>query len=262
MSKMKMIALFAAMAMTTAICGCDSTDANVPALAEENALTEEKLPSEKETATEESTLAEESTETDETTSDNKYSQLYLNEAKKLSEAGNADRFALVDVDGDDILEFAASSSEGSWDKDQIFLYTVKDNDIVLLASEIGSGMEGRYIGFYEGENIVELSGAASGENHGYYRISDGGLDPVLSLQWFEDPERDFETVYLVDEKESDEEQYAKAEQEFLDAHGKLTRLDTDEMTVVTVKSVDGQREVSVESTVPYRSLEEISEELK
>ena len=191
-----------------------------------------------------------------------YSQAYLDEAKRLNDAHEADQFALVDIDADGVPELAASSSEGSWDKDQIFLYTVKDGKASLLASDIAPGMEGHYIGFYEGENIVEKSGAAFGEIHEYYSINEGGLSPVLSLQWLEDPERDYELVYLVDGQESDEAEYSKAEQDFLSSHANLTYLDTNEMAVMEVSSADGMRDTSVVSTKPYLSYDELAEQLK
>ena len=57
-----------------------------------------------------------------------YVSLYLNQINEIYTSGTADQFALVNVDGDDIPELAAVSSEGSWDKDQIFLYKIFDKN--------------------------------------------------------------------------------------------------------------------------------------
>ena len=188
-----------------------------------------------------------------------YKQAYLEEAKTLLDAGDADQFAFVNLDGDDIPEFVASSSEGSWDKDQVFIYGINNGVAVLLASDIAPGMEGHSLGFYEGENIIDISGSAMGERHEYYSIRDGELDSVLTLEYCDDPEKDYETVYFVDGEEVDEAAYAKAEKEFLDSHGKLTMLDVENMSVVSIDCSQGYRDIKVESTLPYLSYDDIAD---
>ncbi len=46
----------------------------------------------------------------------------------MHDSSDADQFALIDIDGDGIGELVASDSEGSWEKDQVFLFTVKDRE--------------------------------------------------------------------------------------------------------------------------------------
>ena len=191
-----------------------------------------------------------------------YKQLYMAEIEKLKDAGDADQFALVDVDGDEIPELAASSLEGSWDKDQEFLYTVADGELVLLASDIAPGMEGHYIAFHEGGNVVEQSGAAMGESHNYFEIRDGKLEPILSLFSYEDPQKDYEMSYLVDEKETDEDSFNKAAEEFISSHESMTKLLTEEMSVCTVSFKDGLWEYKEKDKIAYKSFEEIAKELE
>ncbi|MCR5357989.1 MAG: hypothetical protein K6E63_11375 [Lachnospiraceae bacterium] len=186
-----------------------------------------------------------------------YIQAYLEEAKTLLDAGDADQFAFVNLDGDDIPELVASSSEGSWDKDQVFIYGINNGVAVLLVSDIAPGMEGHSLGFFEGENIIEVSGSAMGERYEYYSVRDGELDQVFTLENYDDPEKDYETVYFVDGEEADEAAYAKAEKEFLASHGKLTRLETENMSVVSIDCSQGYRDVKVDSTVPYKSYNDL-----
>ena len=188
-----------------------------------------------------------------------YIDLYLEKASELDKAGKADQFALIDIDGDGIKELAASSSEGSWDKDQVFLFTVKDEEIVLLTSDIATGMEGHYIGCFEGQNVIDCSGAAAGERHNYYEIKDGELNLLLSLAYFDDPEKDYETVYFVDEKETDEDEYNKKGKKFFEKLEDMTVFETKEMKEYTVKWADGYTELTESDTVPYMSLEELQE---
>lgn len=188
-------------------------------------------------------------------------QQYIDQMEILLSDGDADQFALVDVDGDDIPELAASSSEGSWDKDQIFLYTVYDGELILLASEIGSGMEGHALGFFEGENIVCQSGSPAGDREVFSEIIDGALEPVLSLEWFEDPNNDYETVYYVDDEETTEKKYQKSMQDFISEHGYMTIIGTEEMSVVSLNGDNGYLETDVQKGIPYKTLPEIEEEL-
>ena len=118
--------------------------------------------------------------------DSSYIDLYLDEAALLYDAGDADQFAMVDIDGNGVPELIAVSSEGSWEKDQIFLFTVYDDDLALLATDIAPGVEGHYVAFCEGDNVVEFSGAALGERHDYYEIEEDRLSPILSIQYFND----------------------------------------------------------------------------
>lgn len=182
---------------------------------------------------------------------------YLAKAEELSKSGLADRFALIDVDGDDAPELAAVSSEGSWEKDQVFIYTVKDGDVILLTSDIAPGMEGHRVGFYKGLNLIERSGAASGERHDFYTVKDGKLEAVLYLMSFDDPDKDFETVYLVDDKETDEDTFIKTAKDFLSSYKNMTVLDIEAMSEATPDFSDGYENLMVNGTVPYLSLEEL-----
>lgn len=187
---------------------------------------------------------------------------YLAKAAELSKSGEADRFALIDVDGDDTPELAAVSSEGSWEKDQVFIFTLKDGDAVLLTSDVAPGMEGHRVGFFKGKNLIECSGAAAGERHDFYTIKDGKLEKLLSLMSFDDPDKDFETVYLVDDKETDEDTYIKTAKDFLSSYGDMTVLDIEAMSEATMDYSDGYENIEVKDTIPYVSSEELGSQEK
>lgn len=187
-----------------------------------------------------------------------FEELYHDVIAELYSTGAADQFALVNVDGDEVPELAASSSEGSWDKDQIFLYTVYNGAPVLLTSTVGTGIEGHYIGFYEGENVVECSGAASGDRRDFYEIRDGKLELIRSLQWYNDPTSpDGDTVvYFVDEAETDMETYRAADEAMIEAHGALTILETAQMRLFRVSCENGWRDFEELATISYASYDD------
>ena len=189
--------------------------------------------------------------------DGAYAELYLPEIEALHDAGKADRFAFVDVDGDDVPELAAVSSEGSWDKEQVFLYTVCDGKAVLLASDIAPGMEGHSIAFCPGENIVERSGALMGEKRDIFEIRDGALQPVLSLQRNTDPVSG-EDVFFVDGTETDEAAYHDAEEAFVSGHDTMVMLDIEELSIVSLRWADGYREMTAAGSVPYMTFEQVT----
>lgn len=193
--------------------------------------------------------------------DEEYAQLYIDQMELHLADGDADQFALVYIDDDEIPELVASSSEGSWEKDQIFIYTIYGGEMVLLASDIAPGMEGHSLGYFEGENIISHSGAVTGDRHEFYEIFDGSLESVLSLEWFEDAGNDYETVYYVDDEETTEKQYTKALQDFISEHGYMTVLGTDDMSVVSLNADNGYLETEVEMSIAYMTLSEIEEEL-
>ena len=245
--------LMCAAVLGTVLAGCNANTGTTPRAEAETAASDEaqdkaETPDEGQSeATEDAKAPDDGTEP----------SPYLARAEELSKSGRADRFALIDVDGDDTPELAAVSSEGSWDKDQVFIYTVKDGDVILLTSDIAPGMEGHRVGFYKGLNLIECSGAASGERHDFYTVKDGKLEAVLSLMSFDDPDRDFETVYLVDDKETDEDTFIKTAKDFLSSYKNMTVLDIEAMSETTTDFSNGYENLAVNGTVPYMSLEEL-----
>ncbi len=175
----------------------------------------------------------------------------------LHDSGGADRFALVHVDGDDVPELAAVSSEGAWDKEQVFLYTLDGDKPVLIVSDIGPGMEGHSVAFDEGENFVVRSGAVTGDRRLCFALGANGPEQVLSLEWSQDPADPDVIVYSVNGREVDEAHYLAQAGEVIASHDTMIRLDIEEMSVVSLSLENGCIMETVVGTAPYRSFEEI-----
>ena len=192
-----------------------------------------------------------------------YEDLYLEEMVTLYDAGDADQFAFVFINEDDIPELIAVSSEGSWDKDQIFIYTIgNDNELVQLITDVAPGVDGKYIAFADEENIIEVSGAAFGERHEYYEIKDGKLNPILTLESYNDPENDGEDedarLYFIDDKAADEKSYMEAEKKMVSDYDKMVRIDVENMTEVALTyNDDGYREIEEKDVIPYLTPEDM-----
>lgn len=199
-------------------------------------------------------------ETSETGSSS-YSDIYAGEIDELVSSGDADLFALVDVDGDDTPELAAISSEGSWDKDQVFLYTTDGQDIVLLANDIGPGMEGHAIGFFEKQNVFMQSGSSSGDSYVFYKIENAEpvqITAVGSFTMIDENDNEVSSC-LVDDNEVTNEEYIKALKEALPS-GEITVLasvDTKDMVKYDVSAEDGYLSYTEKEKIPYNSYDEI-----
>ena len=195
-----------------------------------------------------------------------YRDIYAAQIDELVSREQADLFALVYVDDDDVPELAAISSEGSWDKDQVFLYTTDGKKAVLLASDIGPGMEGHSISFFEKQNVFMQSGAALGDSFVFYKIEKSAPVKITSLSWFEMPDADGEYIetYMVDDKEVSEEDYAKALKSAV-PKGEMTILvgtETTDMVKYDVDAQDGYLSYEQKDEVPYYQYDEIMLQLK
>ncbi len=200
------------------------------------------------------------------TSGEAYKQIYKGVVDELSSAGDADQFALVYVNNDEIPELVAVSSEGSWDKDQVFLYTTDGNEAVLLASDIAPGMEGHYIGFFEKENLFIQSGGSMGENYLFYGIEDNQAKLLMSASYFMMMDADDNEVesYMVDEEDVTPDVYITALKGAIPSVGmtKIAETDSSEMVKYDVSLDDGFVALTETERIPYSSYDEIMESLK
>ncbi|XME02618.1 hypothetical protein QYZ88_000140 [Lachnospiraceae bacterium C1.1] len=196
-----------------------------------------------------------------------YASVYLKEIDELNTAGNADLFALVDVNGDEIPELAAISTEGSWDKDQVFLYTTDGSEIYLLASDIAPGLEGHYIGFFEKENLFVQSGGAAGEHYDFYKIEDSKPVKVLTADNFSIPdENGDEKIHLsINGEEVSEEEYTNSVKECMGLKGNMIKLsEVDRSEMIEMKSEINEASLIFEEAGKrdYSSYDKIKEELE
>lgn len=185
-------------------------------------------------------------------------QLYIDHIQKLFLSGTADQFALVNVNDDKIPELVACSSEGSWDKDQVFLYTIYNGEVVLLISDIAPGLEGHFIAYCEGENLVLQSGSVIGVQYVYYQMQEGQLELLTSFSSFF-----LDDIHcIIDEQEVSETDYLQAQRDFVSAHNTITKF---EFTTIDTQNINLDKnylEFVDSSSKPYMTFEEITSELK
>ena len=186
------ISLCLALAVS-AVCGCDSTFQNVSAdqsaeiNAEQNAKPNEEQIAEQETEPKTEQEEEKNIEqdvdlsADKNTEDNAYKAAYLDKINELKSEGLADQFALVNIDGDDIPELIASDSEGSFDHENAFIFTIDNDSAVQLAGVI-TGVDGGSLDYAEGANLIHISGAAAGTRDVFSKINDGNLEEVFRAE--------------------------------------------------------------------------------
>ena len=258
----KAVAVICLSVLIFSMCACGAKDAE-PESDDESEVTEEVAEDDEEEGRGDLIEEEDDEEEgrgDQFSDEDLYAALYIEQIEALIEAGDADQFAFYDINADEIPELIAVSSEGSWDKDQIFLYTFYDDEIVLLLTDVAPGIDGHYIAFSGENNIIDCSGAALGERHDFYEITDGELNPILSIQYYDNLDTEDDTddiLYFVDEEETDEEGYLEAEEKIVNDMGVMLMLNADEMTVISQSYENGYREFTEEDHIPYMSYEEI-----
>ncbi len=195
-----------------------------------------------------------------------FSSIYMKQADELNSTGQADLFSLVDVDGDNIPELAAISSEGAWDKDQVFLYTTDGSEIITLASDIAPGMEGHFIAFFEGKNIFVQSGASSGERFIFSKIEDSRPVEIMSVDSFEmvDENGNSKVICHINDKEVTEAEYITAIRDCIQSAGNMIKLAGTSGTEMSEESVNLDEGSFITNEVgkrAYSTYDEIKEEL-
>ncbi|MBQ9550782.1 MAG: hypothetical protein IJU87_08215 [Lachnospiraceae bacterium] len=190
-----------------------------------------------------------------------YEALYLGKVNELSSEGLADRFGLYHIDNDDIPELIAADSNGSFDHDNAFIFSVFDGKVVQLAGGI-SGVDGTSISFSEKKNLIRETSGMAGATEIFSEIKDGALSEVFkaeminTLQTDEDDNEIFS--YSVNGKETDEAAYYKELAGFVADYDPMMRVDFDGLKVITYKSGDGSGYFEETETEAYQSLEEIT----
>ncbi|WP_026507859.1 hypothetical protein [Butyrivibrio sp. MC2013] len=205
-------------------------------------------------------------EEDEAANPEEYIAAYSELAKQLSESGEADLFRPVYVDQDDIPELAAISSEGSWDKDQVFLYTYYDGEARLLVSDIGPGMEGHSVSFFPQCNMIMKTGAAAGEAYSFYCIGYGEAEEFMtfsSLVNFDEDDNE-QISYMIDGEEASEEEFEEQLGELLATDDGIKLCEVDDMAMIqkTMSYKDGVYTEEEKGRADYFDYDELLDELE
>ncbi|WP_029320176.1 hypothetical protein [Butyrivibrio sp. AE3004] len=258
--KNRLVYLIGACVALMALCACgekNSSENDFVNVASVAAKSEDKILSKANTTTENS----------EKNDDASYKEVYSKLIDELSSEKKADMFALINVDEDSVPELAAVDSEGSWDEDQVFLYTTDGKDAILLASDIGPGMEGHAVSYFEKKNVIVQTGAPMGDRYVLYKIVDSKPVQFLAAEQFEMiDEEDNEVVHsIVDDKEVSEEEYLKMlkaafpEEEMIMLSAAQ---DAPDMVRYKVSLDNGYLDLTETEKIPYSSYDEIMELLK
>ncbi len=255
----RMTALAFASILSLTLAGCGSGDSGAakveePAKAQAEEPVEEQTdePAEKQTeepvaAPEEASSEEAAPVVDEQAKDNdgsadepRYITAYRGLVKEMSDAGVADQFMLAQIDGDEVWELLASSSEGSFDQENTFIYTVHNDEPVLLASVI-AGSDGASLSYSE-NNLIRQTGSVAGMTDVYSSISDGALKEEFRAEMINTPETDAAGdevfSYTVNGKEVSQEEYEKQLADFNAKNAPFVVIDPDGLNVMDFK--DGE----------------------
>ncbi len=191
-------------------------------------------------------------------SDNAYGALYLDKINELNKGGFADQFALADIDEDDIPELIASDSEGSFDHENAFIFTVYNGEAVELASVI-AGVDGGSLDYAQGANLIHISGAVEGMRDVFSKIQDGKLSEVFAA---EASGMDENAKYSVNGSNVKEDEYYEKIDEFVKDYNPMTRIAYDGLYETNYKYEDGYGYFEQGSADSYSSLDEITKDLK
>lgn len=135
-----------------------------------------------------------------------YASAYLSLVKRLSKEGKADRYMLIDADGDNTPELAAVDSEGAYDTKNAYLYTFYNGKAIMLKS-VTSGLDGSHMYISVGNNKVYCTGILSGNEHNVlFTIQKGQLESKKVYDLLRDPNGNSLT-YMINDKEVSEDEY-------------------------------------------------------
>ncbi len=183
---------------------------------------------------------------------------YLDKINELTSEGLADQFALADIDKDSVPELIASDSEGSFEHDNAFIFTISNGKVVQLASVI-AGVDGANLDYSKEANLIHISGAAAGMRDVFSEIRDGRLEEVFSA---EATSMDEDAKYLVNGSSVDEDEYYKQINGFIESYNPLIRIAYDGLYEVSYRYEDGYGGFEQGNSGKYSSSDEITEKLK
>ncbi len=238
--KITALALSATLAFVLAACGEEAE----PAPVQEQEESEDYEDTSKEESYEEADYDEDDEEEpEEEYEEVNYITIYRELVNEMADSGMADQFMLATIDRDEIPELLASHSDEPYDQENTFIYTVYDNEPVLLASVI-AGVDGASLS-YSDKNMIRQTGSLAGMADVYSKIVDGELEEVFRAEMvtgFEtDDDGDEVITYLVNEEEVSEKEYEKQLATFNEEYAPFVGIDYDGLSIMEFKN--GQFEV-------------------
>ena len=244
------------MIMLSCLCACGNRQPDIDEETEE--ITDEQDDSEDGTDSK-----EKQTETEESKPD--YATIYLSAINELYITGKADRFELMDIDGDDIPELAAAESAETYYYDNAYLYTIKEEKPCLIKSLV-SGVDGIHMYISNEDDLMYCTSWLSGsEDSNLYRIVDGELKPEKEYEALYDFEND-SYIYNINKKEVSEEEYYDDLEKMYESANPFVAIDCNGLNETEFKvSVDDSNSKYIDAntvkTKEYRSLSQIRDYL-
>lgn len=257
--KRNLLASFVAGLIICSVCACGKKEESV---AEVETPVVEKA-TEVEKVEEPETMGESTEEVEEDPEkDYSYAPLYLDEIEKLHSSGQADQFALIIVDGDDIPELVAIHSdynEGYSNEENGGLYTLFENKIVKLENNWY-----QTIGYSEGKNLIRCrSMGGNGNSEKFEKINNGEVENLFCVDMLSGVETDGTTgeaysknTYLIDEQEVSEQKYNEEINKIVDEYYPIKILCSDGIYISNKENED------IEFNSSYMTYEEITNELR
>ena len=229
--KISVLRLAVMLALAVAACGGKESGKAEAEVTEEENKTDDH---------EEKVIEEEAVEEtgEEASEDNVYIEAYRDLVNELSESGKADQFMLSYIDTDEIPELLACHSEGPYDADNTFIYTISNDEPVLLISVI-AGVDGGSLSYSE-NNLIRLTGSPAGMTDVYFEIKDGALEEkfraemINTLQTDENGDEVFK--YSVNGEEVSAEDYEKQLADFNTENAPFVVIDYDGLNVMEVEN--------------------------
>ncbi len=215
------------------------------------------LPAEEPAGTEETVNTDAGSITETENEGNTYSAIYRDKINELSSEGLADQFALANIDEDGIPELIASDSNGSFDHENAYIFTICNDEAVLLAGVI-TGVDGGCLDYAEGANLIHVSGAAAGMREVFSKIREGRLEEAFCA---EASGMDEDAQYSVNGSSVSEKEYYEKVNEFAETYDPFTRIAYDGLYDVSYFFEDGYGGFEQGSSKQYSSAEEIMKEL-
>ena len=172
-----------------------------------------------------------------------YITIYRDLVNEMADSGVANQFMLAVIDDDEIPELLASHSEEPYGQDNTFIYTVHNDEPVLLASVI-AGQDGASLSYSE-NNLIRQTGSLSGMADVYFKIADGQPEEVFRAEMFNtfetDEDGDEVFAFSVNDQEVSEDEYEKQLAEFNADNAPFVGLDYDGLSIMEFEN--GQFEV-------------------
>ena len=185
--------------------------------------------------------------------------IYRDLVSEMSDSGTADQFILAYLNDDDIPELLACDSEGSYDHENTFIYTVYNDEPVLVASVI-AGVDGASLS-YSDQYMIRQTGSVTGEREVFSTLDGDTLVEEFRAEMIDtlqtDAAGDEVYSYSINGTEVTQEEYEKQLSDFRAKYAPFTGIDYDGLSIMEYKN----GEFEVMHQMAYWTADDTFEEL-